>query len=37
MVTFQDVVIPPENVLGKPGEGFKSRLRSPASANEQLL
>lgn len=24
MVTFQDVVVPAENVLGSPGEGFKS-------------
>lgn len=24
MVTFQDVEIPEENVLGTPGEGFKS-------------
>jgi acyl-CoA dehydrogenase len=26
MVTFQDVVIPSENVLGSPGEGFKSEF-----------
>jgi acyl-CoA dehydrogenase len=24
MVTFQDVAVPEENVLGSPGEGFKS-------------
>lgn len=24
MVTFEDVVVPEENVLGSPGEGFKS-------------
>jgi len=24
MITFQDVEVPEENVLGKPGDGFKS-------------
>ncbi|OCF44130.1 acyl-CoA dehydrogenase [Kwoniella heveanensis CBS 569] len=28
MVTFQDVVIPEENVLGKPGEGFKIAMKA---------
>ncbi|WVR03622.1 hypothetical protein IAU60_000615 [Kwoniella sp. DSM 27419] len=28
MVTFQDVVIPEENVLGKPGEGFKVAMKA---------
>jgi acyl-CoA dehydrogenase len=26
MVTFQDVVVPAENVLGSPGDGFKSEF-----------
>ncbi|WWC66862.1 uncharacterized protein I206_100769 [Kwoniella pini CBS 10737] len=28
MVTFQDVVVPEENVLGKPGEGFKIAMKA---------
>ncbi|KIR30196.1 acyl-CoA dehydrogenase [Cryptococcus deuterogattii 99/473] len=28
MVTFQDVVIPEENVLGSPGEGFKIAMKA---------
>jgi hypothetical protein len=26
MITFQDVEVPTENVLGSPGDGFKSKL-----------
>lgn len=27
MVSFQDVVVPAENVLGTPGDGFKSEYK----------
>lgn len=26
MITFQDVEVPEENILGKPGDGFKSEI-----------
>lgn len=28
MVTFQDVVVSPDNIVGAVGEGFKGQLRS---------
>jgi acyl-CoA dehydrogenase len=27
MISFEDVEVPPENVLGSPGDGFKSEER----------
>jgi acyl-CoA dehydrogenase len=36
MITFQDVQVPEENVLGKPGDGFKSMDAAIAEANRPV-
>jgi alkylation response protein AidB-like acyl-CoA dehydrogenase len=37
MVSFQDVVVPQENVVGNVGEGFKSELCETAVRVAEML